>query len=105
MATAPLNISSIENLFILTSQLVFIENDLHAKLRKHYYGANYSDIVNLESENINGLLDQFAPSAASLATKIYLGKDNVRLLPELSHWILKEEPELTATEIISFLRR
>lgn len=54
---------------------------------------------------INGLLDQFVPSAASLATKKYLGEENVRLFPELSHWILEEEPELTATEIISFLQR
>jgi pimeloyl-ACP methyl ester carboxylesterase len=54
---------------------------------------------------INGLLDQFVPSAASLATKKYLGEDNVRLFPELNHWILKEEAELTATEIIGFLQR
>lgn len=54
---------------------------------------------------INGLLDQFVPSSASLATKKYLGDENVRLFPELSHWILEEEPELTANEIIAFLQR
>ncbi|MFT4630687.1 MAG: pimeloyl-ACP methyl ester carboxylesterase [Dinoroseobacter sp.] len=54
---------------------------------------------------INGLLDKFVPSSASLATKKYLGEENVHLFPELTHWLLAEEPELTASEIISFLQR
>jgi pimeloyl-ACP methyl ester carboxylesterase len=54
---------------------------------------------------INGLKDQFVPSSVSIATKEYLGEENVKLFPELSHWLLEEEPILTATEIIAFLQR
>jgi pimeloyl-ACP methyl ester carboxylesterase len=54
---------------------------------------------------INGLLYKFVPSSASLATNKYLADENVHLFPELSHWILAEDPELTASEIISFLQR
>ena len=54
---------------------------------------------------VNGLRDKFIPSSASLATNTYLGEENVRLFSELTHWLLAEEPELTASEIISFLQR
>lgn len=54
---------------------------------------------------INGLKDKFVPSSVSIASKDYLGAENVKLFPELSHWLLEEEPALTANEIIAFLQR
>ncbi|NND00917.1 MAG: alpha/beta hydrolase [Gammaproteobacteria bacterium] len=54
---------------------------------------------------INGLEDKFVPASVAEDTRNYLGSDNVVLYPGLSHWILEEEPELTALEMIEFLQR
>ena len=52
---------------------------------------------------VHGLEDAFVARATAEATKAYLGDENVHLFADLSHWILEEEPELTAFEIIEFL--
>ena len=53
---------------------------------------------------VNGLQDKFVPRVVALDIKNYLGEENVSLHENLSHWLLEEEPEMTAQEIISFLQ-
>ena len=49
-----------------------------------------------------GAQDKFIPIDMAERTKTYLGDDNVKIYPELSHWILAEEPDTTSAEIIGF---
>lgn len=49
-----------------------------------------------------GARDKFIPVDVAERTKTYLGDDNVKIYPELSHWILAEEPEMTSAEIVGF---
>ena len=54
---------------------------------------------------VHGIEDAFVALSTAEASKQYLGEDNVHLHTELSHWLLEEEPELTAFEIIDFLKK
>lgn len=51
---------------------------------------------------IYGAQDKFIPIDVAERTKTYLGDNNVKIYPDLSHWILAEEPEKTSAEIVSF---
>jgi pimeloyl-ACP methyl ester carboxylesterase len=51
---------------------------------------------------IYGAQDKFIPIDVAVRTKIYLGDDNVKIYPDLSHWILAEEPTKTSAEIVGF---
>ncbi len=46
--------------------------------------------------------DAFIPEASALATKDYLGEDNVKILPGVSHWIMAEEADFVSEELIAF---
>lgn len=50
-----------------------------------------------------GLKDKFISKDVAERTKTYLGEDNVKIYPDLSHWILAEAPEMTAAEILAFI--
>ena len=54
---------------------------------------------------IYGAQDKFIPIDVAERTKTYLGDDNVKIYPNLSHWILAEEPEKTSAEIVGFFNR
>ena len=54
---------------------------------------------------INGTEDKFVPTSVAEATRDYLGDANVKLYAGLSHWLLEEEPDMTATQIIDFLEQ
>ena len=54
---------------------------------------------------INGALDQFVAPEVALATKDYIGADNVKLYSDLSHWLLEEEPDKTAADILAFFAK
>ncbi|MEH6569621.1 MAG: alpha/beta hydrolase [Halioglobus sp.] len=54
---------------------------------------------------VYGAQDKFIPMDVAERTKTYLGDDNVKIYPELSHWILAEEPDTTAAEIIGFFEK
>lgn len=54
---------------------------------------------------VYGLDDQFISSDIAERTKSYLGKDNVIIHPNLSHWLLAEEPAMTAAEIQAFFAK
>ncbi len=54
---------------------------------------------------IYGLDDKFISRDVAERSKTYLGAENVKILPNLSHWILAEDPQMTATEILNFLEQ
>ena len=54
---------------------------------------------------VYGAKDKFIPVDVAERTKTYLGEDNVRIYPDLSHWMLAEEPETTSAEIIGFFNQ
>lgn len=51
---------------------------------------------------IYGAQDKYIPIDVAQRSKTYLGDDNVKIYPELSHWILAEEPQKTSAEIVAF---
>ena len=51
---------------------------------------------------IYGAQDKFIPMDVAVRSKTYLGDDNVKIYPDLSHWMLAEEPEKTSAEIVEF---
>jgi len=50
-----------------------------------------------------GLGDKFISNDVAQRTRNYLGEANVKLYPNLTHWLLEEDPEMTSTEILGFL--
>lgn len=52
---------------------------------------------------VYGAQDKYIPMDVAERTKTYLGEDNVKIYPDLSHWILAEEPGTTSADIIGFL--
>jgi pimeloyl-ACP methyl ester carboxylesterase len=52
-----------------------------------------------------GAQDKFITVDVAERTKTYLGEDNVKIYPDLSHWMLAEEPEMTSAEIIGFFEK
>jgi pimeloyl-ACP methyl ester carboxylesterase len=50
-----------------------------------------------------GLDDKFISPDVAERTKTYLGAENVKIYPDLTHWILAEDPQMTVSEIITFL--
>ena len=53
---------------------------------------------------VYGGKDQFIHRNVAEATRSYVGQDNVLIFPELSHWLLEEEPQLTSQLIIDFFQ-
>lgn len=52
---------------------------------------------------IFGLDDKFISEDIAERTKTYLGTENVKIYPDLSHWILAEDPKMTTTDMLTFL--
>lgn len=52
---------------------------------------------------VYGLEDKFISKDVAERTKTYLGEDNVKIYPDLSHWILAEAPEMAAADILAFI--
>jgi len=54
---------------------------------------------------VYGGQDKFIAPAVAEASKQYLADGNVIIHPDLSHWLLAEEPEQSAAEMIAFFTR
>lgn len=50
-----------------------------------------------------GLGDVYISNEVAQATKQYLSEQHVKIYPELSHWLLEEDPEMTGREILDFI--
>ncbi|MBL4790408.1 MAG: alpha/beta hydrolase [Kordiimonadaceae bacterium] len=55
--------------------------------------------------HVYGGQDKFIAAAVAEASKQYLADGNVIIHPELSHWLLAEEPEQAAAEMVAFFNR
>lgn len=53
---------------------------------------------------IFGEQDKFISTASANKSREFLGDDNVLIYPDLSHWMLAEEPELMAQHIATFVQ-
>jgi len=75
------------------------------------YRNNGADIATIPEDGrpkipvllVYGGQDKFIPLDVAMRTKTYLGDENVKIYPELSHWILAEDPDMTSAEITGFL--
>ncbi len=54
---------------------------------------------------VYGMQDPVISVGRAKDTVNYLGQDNVKFYPALSHWLLTEDPSATANDIIEFLGR
>ena len=74
------------------------------------YRAEWSELTDLPPVTpvpvrlVWGEKDAFQPLAAARLSERYLEPGAVRYVPEASHWILMEEPELTSRAMIEFFR-
>ncbi len=50
-----------------------------------------------------GLGDVYISNEVAHGTKQYLSEQQVKIYPELSHWLLEEDPEMTGREILDFI--
>lgn len=74
-------------------------SDLDAKIKNMPQGG----VPDMPVLFVYGLDDKFISKDVAERTKTYLGEDNVKIYPNLSHWILAEAPEMTAADILAFI--
>ena len=78
-----------------------------------YYRANHQPIASLPLDGrpampvmfVYGTQDHVIPVSRAEDTVKYLGEENVEFHPELSHWLLTEDPSATTNDIMRFIDR
>lgn len=74
----------------------------------HVYRASIIEVPEEQGEPtvpvlvVWGKSDAFFPPTAAELTAEFAGPDGFALVPDATHWILLEEPELTSQKMIEF---